>query len=86
MTNAYKKARKIIKNHVHADENDVCNSSAGFGMTAANKQIPTASGLKIPEQLDKFTSIPESHKPVVFITHRRHHSNHTSWLEKQNYC
>lgn len=80
MTNAYKKARKIIKNHVHADDNDVV-IFAGFGMTAAINKFQRLLGLKIPEQLDKFTTIPENQKPVVFITHMEHHSNHTSWLE-----
>lgn len=80
MTNAYKKTRKIIKNHVHANENDVI-IFAGFGMTAVINKFQRLLGLKIPEQLYKFTSIPQSQKPVVFITHMEHHSNHTSWLE-----
>ena len=80
MTKAYKKARQIIKNHVHADENDVV-IFAGFGMTAVINKFQRLLGLKIPEQLDKFTLIPENQRPVVFITHMEHHSNHTSWLE-----
>src|SRR5690554_7448901 len=28
-----------------------------------------------------FRSIPEEKKPVIFISHMEHHSNHTSWLE-----
>ena len=50
-------------------------------MTAVINKFQRLLGLKIPEQFDKFTSIPESQKPVVFITHMEHHSNHTSWLE-----
>jgi selenocysteine lyase/cysteine desulfurase len=80
MTNAYKKARKIIKSHVNANENDLI-IFAGFGMTAVINKFQRLLGLKLPEQLDKFTSLPESQKPVVFITHMEHHSNHTSWLE-----
>lgn len=80
MTKAYKRARLIIKNHVHANEKDVI-IFAGFGMTAVINKFQRLLGLKIPEQFDKFTSIPESQKPVVFITHMEHHSNHTSWLE-----
>jgi len=80
MTKAYKKARQIIKNHVHANENDVV-IFAGFGMTAVINKFQRLLGLKIPEQLDKFTLIPEIQRPVVFITHMEHHSNHTSWLE-----
>ena len=80
MTNAYKKARKIIKKHVNAGQNDVV-IFAGFGMTAAINKFQRLLGLKVPEQLDQFTSIPDNQKPVVFITHMEHHSNHTSWLE-----
>ncbi|MDR3610542.1 MAG: aminotransferase class V-fold PLP-dependent enzyme [Ignavibacteriaceae bacterium] len=80
MTSAYRNARKIIKNHVHAGENDVI-IFAGFGMTAVINKFQRLLGLKFPEQLNMFTSIPESEKPVVFVTHMEHHSNHTSWLE-----
>src|ERR1035437_9725550 len=49
MTKAYKKARKIIKNHVHADEHDVV-IFVGFGMTAVINKFQRLLGLKIPEQ------------------------------------
>ncbi|MFH2030512.1 MAG: aminotransferase class V-fold PLP-dependent enzyme, partial [Bacteroidota bacterium] len=29
----------------------------------------------------KYTTIPKEARPVIFITHMEHHSNHTSWLE-----
>jgi selenocysteine lyase/cysteine desulfurase len=80
MTNAYKNARTLIKKHVNANESDVI-IFAGFGMTAAINKFQRLLGLKYPEQLNAFTSIPESEKPVVFVTHMEHHSNHTSWLE-----
>ena len=38
-------------------------------------------GLKVPENLEKYTEIPEEIRPVVFVTHMEHHSNQTSWLE-----
>jgi selenocysteine lyase/cysteine desulfurase len=38
-------------------------------------------GLKVPENLQKFTNVPDEIRPVVFISHMEHHSNQTSWLE-----
>ncbi len=38
-------------------------------------------GLIVPEQLIDYLKLPEELRPVVFITHMEHHSNHTSWLE-----
>ena len=37
--------------------------------------------VKVPENLSKYTNIPNELKPVVFVTHMEHHSNQTSWLE-----
>jgi selenocysteine lyase/cysteine desulfurase len=31
--------------------------------------------------MEKYVRLPEEERPVVFITHLEHHSNHTSWLE-----
>jgi selenocysteine lyase/cysteine desulfurase len=80
MTQAYHQAQHIIKNHVNASDKDVL-IHAGFGMTAAVNKFQRILGLKIPEQLAGFTQLPTSLRPVVFITHMEHHSNHTSWLE-----
>ncbi len=80
MTKAYNEAKEIIKKHVNANENDVI-MFAGSGMTYAINKFQRLLGLHYPEQLKKFISIPNSEKPVVFITHMEHHSNHTSWLE-----
>jgi selenocysteine lyase/cysteine desulfurase len=80
MTKAYHKSKKIIKKHVNASKDDVL-IFAGFGMTAAINKFQRLLGLKVCEQLNKYTSIPMNEKPVVFITHMEHHSNHTSWLE-----
>jgi selenocysteine lyase/cysteine desulfurase len=38
-------------------------------------------GLKIPENLKDFITIPAEKRPIVFISHMEHHSNQTSWLE-----
>ncbi len=80
MTKAYHTAKQIIKKHVNANENDVL-IFAGFGMTAAVNKFQRLLGLKVCEQLQKYTSIPKEEKPIVFITHMEHHSNQTSWLE-----
>ena len=80
MTMAYHKARHIIKKHVNANENDVLIND-GTGMTGVVNKFQRILGLRIPENLKEFTSIPQHLKPVVFISHMEHHSNQTSWLE-----
>lgn len=80
MTKAYHKSKEIIKKHANASMEDVL-IFAGFGMTAAINKFQRLLGLRVCEQLNKYTKIPREEKPVVFITHMEHHSNHTSWLE-----
>ena len=80
MTKAYHKAKDIIKTHVNSDENDVLIVS-GNGMTGVINKFQRILGLKVPENLQQYTTIPDDIKPVVFITHMEHHSNQTSWLE-----
>ncbi len=80
MTRAYAEAKKIIKSHVNAREHDVI-IFAGYGMTAAVNKFQRLLGLRVYEQLQKYTNIPKEEKPVVFLTHMEHHSNQTSWLE-----
>lgn len=91
MTQAYQLAQKIIKKHVNADENDVLIFS-GTGMTSAIAKLQRILGLKIPEQAKNYCRFAngefykckksnEKSRPVVFLTHIEHHSNHTSWLE-----
>ena len=81
MTFAYHKARKIIKNHVNSNDDDVLITE-GTGMTGVINKFQRILGLRIPENLEEFSEIiPEDKKPVVFITHMEHHSNQTSWLE-----
>ncbi|OIK14947.1 aminotransferase class V-fold PLP-dependent enzyme [Bacillus sp. MUM 13] len=80
MTLAYKEAQTIIKNHVQARKEDVI-ITCGSGMTAAVNKFQRLLGLKFPERFINQISIPEEERPVVFITHLEHHSNHTSWLE-----
>lgn len=80
MTLAYKKSRSIIKNHVNANQDDVLITD-GTGMTGVVNKFQRILGLKIPENLKDYFTIPIEKKPVVFISHMEHHSNQTSWLE-----
>jgi selenocysteine lyase/cysteine desulfurase len=91
MTAAYHQAQRIVKNHVNADENDVLIFT-GTGMTSAIVKLQRIIGLKVPEQAKKFCAVSmfnnvkcsdlsSQNRPVVFITHTEHHSNHTSWFE-----
>lgn len=80
MTLAYHKARKIIKNHVGANQED-CIISFGSGMTGVITKFQRILGFRAPEQLAKKVKIEENDRPIVFITHMEHHSNQTSWLE-----
>ena len=80
MTKAYQKAKQIIKSHVNCSEDDVLIVT-GTGMTGAVNKFQRILGLKVPENLQKYTDIPDEIRPVVFITHMEHHSNQTSWLE-----
>ena len=79
-TYAYKYARKIIKEHVNADENDVL-ITAGTGMTGVLSRLQRIMGLRWPDAVKDKITIPENERPVVFITHMEHHSNHVPWME-----
>ncbi|MEA2040984.1 MAG: aminotransferase class V-fold PLP-dependent enzyme, partial [Bacteroidota bacterium] len=82
MTHLYHQAQKRIKQHVNANKNDIIITE-GSGMTGVAVKLQRILGLKIPEQSQIFCKeeIPDKDRPVVFITHMEHHSNHTSWLE-----
>jgi selenocysteine lyase/cysteine desulfurase len=80
MTRAYQEAHAIIKRHVNAGADDVI-ITAGSGMTTVVNKLIRMLGLRLPEQLASFCSVPDHERPVVFVTHMEHHSNHTSWLE-----
>jgi len=91
MTDAYHMAQKIVKRHVNADENDILIFT-GTGMTSAIAKLQRILGLKVPEQATNYCvfthgeynncrEIPNENRPVIFLTHAEHHSNHTSWFE-----
>ena len=79
MTQAYHAAHDRIKAHVNADKNDVIINT-GYGMTAAVNKFQRILGLKVPERCHSAICQRTEQKPVVFISHMEHHSNHTSWL------
>ena len=80
MTQAYHKAKDIIKKHVNASESDVLIME-GSGMTGVVNKFQRILGLRVPEMLQDYTDIPKEIKPIVLISHMEHHSNQTSWLE-----
>ena len=80
MTKAYHLAQKKIKEHVHASADDVI-ITAGFGMTAVVNKLQRMLGLKSCGFGSKTDCLEGMEKPVIFITHMEHHSNHTSWFE-----
>lgn len=86
MTKAYEEAKVIIKEHVHANENDVL-IFCGSGMTSAVNKLQRLLGMRVSERSLSYTrnrkspEIDETLRPVVFVTSMEHHSNHVSWLE-----
>jgi selenocysteine lyase/cysteine desulfurase len=80
MTEAYHHAAHVIKSHLGADDRDVL-IPAGWGATSAINKLQRILGIRLHERLQPFASIPTELKPVIFVTHMEHHSNHTSWLE-----
>ena len=80
MTMAYHLAHKRIKEHVNAGSEDVILTT-GFGMTGAIVKFQRILGLKTCGEIRHQHCIQEKERPVVFVTHMEHHSNHTSWHE-----
>lgn len=80
MTEAYHEAQAIIKRHVHAGPDDVI-ITAGSGMTAVVNKLIRILGLRVPEHLAAYCTVPPEARPVVFVTHMEHHSNQTPWIE-----
>lgn len=80
MTWAYHHAREIIKKHVNSNSEDVL-LFGGYGMTGVVNKLQRIIGLKINKNLFDENCLKEQDRPVVFVTHMEHHSNHTSWYE-----
>ncbi len=79
MTQAYHAAHDFIKKHVNAGQDDVI-ITAGSGMTTVINKFLRILGLAVPEQVRDCINLTGHDKPVVFLTHMEHHSNHTNWL------
>lgn len=80
MTKAYHYAQHIIKQHVNAGPNDVI-INAGSGMTTVINKLQRILGFRSTAKFRNLDQVAPIDRPVVFITHMEHHSNHTSWLE-----
>lgn len=79
-TRLYHEAQHIIKKHVGANEHDILISD-GSGMTGVVNKFQRILGLKINEKFRNQIELKEEDKPIVFVTHMEHHSNHISWAE-----
>jgi len=84
MTRTYNESKKYIKKEVNANEDDALIFS-GSGMTDSINKLQRILGLRIPENASHYVTayerVEDEKRPIVFITHIEHHSNHTSWLE-----
>jgi selenocysteine lyase/cysteine desulfurase len=80
MTKAYQYALTRIKKHVNAGPNDVI-ITAGSGMTTVVNKLQRILGLRTCGKISGTGCLNNAEKPVVFITHMEHHSNHMSWYE-----
>jgi selenocysteine lyase/cysteine desulfurase len=80
MTDLYQNALLTIKKHVGADDNEaiICSNA---GMTGVVNKLQRMLGLRLHESFADKIQIADADRPVVFITHMEHHSNHTTWLE-----
>ncbi|HBX49479.1 MAG: selenocysteine lyase [Bacteroidetes bacterium RIFOXYA12_FULL_35_11] len=80
MTRSYHYAHEFIKKHVNADNDDVI-ITYGVGMTSVVNKLQRILGLKLCGGVTNRPCQKERERPVIFITHMEHHSNHTSWIE-----
>jgi selenocysteine lyase/cysteine desulfurase len=87
MSAAYEGAKRTIKKHVHAREEDVL-LFCGSGMTSAVNKLQRILGMRLPEGVaqpvagrERMADLLEEERPLVLVTHMEHHSNHISWLE-----
>ncbi len=80
MTRSYHYAHNYIKKHVNASNTEVI-ITAGFGMTSVVNKLQRILSLKGCGGQIYRDCIKKKNRPVVFVTHMEHHSNHTSWYE-----
>jgi selenocysteine lyase/cysteine desulfurase len=85
MSKAYEEAKVIVKNHVNANSGDAL-IFCGSGMTGAVNKLQRILGLRMPERLKDYVKkksleIDEMLRPIIFVTHMEHYSNHITWLD-----
>ncbi len=83
MTQLYLDSKKIIKDHINASAKDAI-IYCGSGMTGAINKLQRMMGLRVPASANdyyKVQMVERDKRPIVFVSHMEHHSNHTSWLE-----
>ena len=80
MTQSYHFAHQYIKKSVNAGKDDVI-IMAGSGMTTVINKLHRILSLRSCNNAFKRKCMKEADRPVVFLTHMEHHSNHTSWYE-----
>ncbi|MCH8552302.1 MAG: aminotransferase class V-fold PLP-dependent enzyme [Natronospirillum sp.] len=80
MTGVLQEAETMLRQHVNAGERDVL-LFAGNGMTGALAKLIRMLGLWVHEQHRAAVLAQIPNRPLVYITHMEHHSNHTPWLE-----
>jgi selenocysteine lyase/cysteine desulfurase len=84
MTALYEQAHETAARHVNAGDDDVV-VFCGSGATGAINKLVRAIGLLVPEPLERIVGIrrqiPDSDRPVVFLSRMEHHSNDLPWRE-----
>lgn len=80
MTHAYHYSHEIIRKHINASPDDIVITACN-GMTGVINKLQRILGLKIQSAVVEKADIKKEDRPVVFVTHMEHHSNHTSWYE-----
>ena len=83
MTMVYHKAKAIIKTHVNSNEDDILILS-GSGMTSVVNKFQRILGLKMPENLQQYATIPDEKKPIIFITHITTQRKQLNYYPKTN--
>jgi selenocysteine lyase/cysteine desulfurase len=97
INSAYHNAKTIIKRHVNANDNDalICTGAGAtsaiiklqriMGLTKAHSQpqnlMQQFTGALFSRLAKLNIKTSYTSRPVVFVTHMEHHSNHTSWNE-----
>ncbi|WP_211262419.1 aminotransferase class V-fold PLP-dependent enzyme [Nitriliruptor alkaliphilus] len=78
-------ARELIRSAVGADRGEHAVVFCGSGSTGAIDRVVQVLGLRVPRGLDDrygwSASVPDHHRPVVFLGPFEHHSNELPWRE-----